>query len=135
MYSTRSVVAKAAAMRAHPAQASAARGPRRPPEPPVLPEWLTSGVGGWVREHPAGAAFGALIAVAVLTVGAALWERLPETFLANGRAGQPDEARQPILLSAAPEAGNGARFIALADGQWREEAMHFARAFLSHDER
>ena len=63
-------------------------------------------------------------------IGEALWERLPEAFLAHGRAGEAHEARQPILLSAAPEAGNGARFIALADGQWREEAMHFARAFL-----
>ncbi len=63
-------------------------------------------------------------------IGEALWERLPEAFLAHGRAGEAHEARQPILLSAAPEAGNGARFIALADGLWREEARNFARAFL-----
>ncbi|MDD3798053.1 MAG: DNA polymerase III subunit chi [Novosphingobium sp.] len=60
----------------------------------------------------------------------ALWERLPEAFLAHGRAGQPHEARQPILLSARPEAANGARFLALADGIWRDEAGTFARVFL-----
>jgi len=63
-------------------------------------------------------------------IGHALWDRLPEAFLAHGRAGEPHEARQPILLSGQPEAGNGARFVALADGQWREEARGFDRAFL-----
>ena len=60
----------------------------------------------------------------------ALWERLPEAFLAHGRAGEAHEKRQPILLSGTPEAANDARFIALADGRWRDEASGFARAFL-----
>jgi DNA polymerase-3 subunit chi len=60
----------------------------------------------------------------------ALWERLPEAYLAHGRAGEPHEARQPILLSGGTEASNGAQFVALADGQWREEATGFVRAFL-----
>ena len=60
----------------------------------------------------------------------ALWDRIPEAFLAHGRAGEPHEARQPILLSDSPQAGNGAQFIALADGLWRDEASTFVRAFL-----
>ena len=60
----------------------------------------------------------------------ALWTRLPESFLAHGRAGDPHEARQPILLSEAIHPANGARYIALADGVWREEALTFDRAFL-----
>ena len=60
----------------------------------------------------------------------ALWTRLPESFLAHGKAGDPHEARQPILLSTtvAP-AANGARYVALADGVWRENALDPALAF------
>jgi DNA polymerase-3 subunit chi len=61
-------------------------------------------------------------------VSEALWTRLPETFLANGRAGAGHEGRQPILLSDAPEPANGAKFMALADGVWREGS--FERVFL-----
>ena len=60
----------------------------------------------------------------------ALWTRLPESFLAHGRAGEPHEARQPILLSDTVQAANGGRYVALADGVWREEALSFDRAFL-----
>lgn len=63
-------------------------------------------------------------------IDAALWERLPEAFLAHGFVGAPHEERQPILLSTDPTAANEARFIALADGQWRDEAFAFERAFL-----
>lgn len=61
-------------------------------------------------------------------VSEALWTRLPETFLANGHASEPHAARQPILLSAEPEPANGAKFLALADGIWREGS--FERVFL-----
>lgn len=60
----------------------------------------------------------------------ALWTRLPDSFLAHGRAGDPHAERQPILLSAATAPANGARYVALADGVWREEALAFDRAFL-----
>jgi len=53
-------------------------------------------------------------------ISEALWTRLPETFLANGMAGGEHDARQPILLSHAPEPANSARYLALADGVWRE---------------
>lgn len=62
-----------------------------------------------------------------------LWNAAPESFLANGRAGEGREAVQPILLTDTCEAPNGARHIALADGQWREEALEFERAFYFFD--
>lgn len=62
-----------------------------------------------------------------------LWAGPPESFLAHGRAGQGNDAYQPILLSNAVAAGNGARHIALADGLWRDEALDFERAFYFFD--
>ncbi len=64
----------------------------------------------------------------------ALWGRLPETFLAHGRAGEAHEARQPILLSDTVEPVNGANFLALADGIWREGDPQFQRTFYLFDE-
>ena len=52
-----------------------------------------------------------------------------ESFLAHGEAGGPHDARQPILLSEAMEPANGASFVLLADGRWRD-AEGFERAFL-----
>jgi DNA polymerase-3 subunit chi len=66
-------------------------------------------------------------------VDAMLWERHAEAFLAHGRAGEPHEERQPILLSSGCTPANGARFIALVDGDWRDEALGFERAFLFFD--
>lgn len=62
-----------------------------------------------------------------------LWSAAPDSFLANGVAGEGREAVQPILLTDSCEAMNGARHIALADGQWREEALGFDRAFYFFD--
>lgn len=67
-------------------------------------------------------------------IGKGLWE-LKESFLAHGRAGGSADARQPILLSHNLEPANGARFVALADGKWREEALRFDRAMLVFDDR
>jgi DNA polymerase III subunit chi len=64
----------------------------------------------------------------------ALWEQFPEDFLAHGPADAAHAARQPVLLSAQCDAANGARLIALADGEWREEAESFDRALLFFDE-
>jgi DNA polymerase III subunit chi len=66
-------------------------------------------------------------------ISAGLWAGPPESFLAHGRAGEGGEAHQPILLSHACDAGNGARHIALADGLWRDEALSFERAFYFFD--
>lgn len=63
-----------------------------------------------------------------------LWSAGPDSFLAHDRANCDDPARQPVLLSATCEAGNGARHIALADGIWRDEALQFERAFYFFDD-
>ena len=76
----------------------------------------------------------------LLVVGAdeemdrALWEEFPQDFLAHGRADGPHAERQPILLAPDCAAANGARYVLLADGQWRDEALGFARAFLLFDD-
>lgn len=63
-----------------------------------------------------------------------LWTYSPDSFLAHGRAGQGDEARQPILIAEdVSTPANGARHVALADGIWRDEALDFDRAFLFFD--
>jgi DNA polymerase-3 subunit chi len=67
-------------------------------------------------------------------IGRALWETRPEAFLANGEADAPHAERQPILLSPRCEAMNGARYVVLADGIWREGAGGFERTFLLFDE-
>ena len=63
-------------------------------------------------------------------VSRALWEAKPEAFLANGEADAPHAERQPILLSPRCEAANGARYLVLTDGTWRDEAEAFERVFL-----
>lgn len=63
-------------------------------------------------------------------IGAALWNVKGEAFLANGPAqGGDTDGLQPILLSARVDAANKARFIVLADGRWRGDALAFERAF------
>lgn len=63
-----------------------------------------------------------------------LWSYAPESFLPHGQTGSEDDARQPVLIADTPEATNGARNIALADGIWRDEALGFDRAFHFFDE-
>jgi DNA polymerase III subunit chi len=60
-------------------------------------------------------------------VDALLWSYKPESFLPHGREGD-----QPILLTSDPSAAN-AQNIALIDGQWRDGALGFARAFYFFD--
>ena len=73
--------------------------------------------------------------VAQLTrLDSALWEQQPEHFLAHGVAGGAHDARQPILLAETCDAANGADLLALADGEWREDAEKFSRVFLFFDE-
>ncbi|MEO9600394.1 DNA polymerase III subunit chi [Parasphingorhabdus sp.] len=58
-----------------------------------------------------------------------LWSDDPASFLAHDFAGSERQADQPILISDQCEAANGAPYIILSDGQWREEALTFERAF------
>ncbi|WP_199504374.1 DNA polymerase III subunit chi [Qipengyuania sp. YIM B01966] len=64
-------------------------------------------------------------------ISAALWDAGEGSFLANGQAGGPHDARQPVLiakeLAGAP--ANGASHVIFADGVCRA-ADGFARAFL-----
>lgn len=63
-------------------------------------------------------------------VSAALWTHKADSFLAHAISdGGQGDAAQPILLSNAALAANGAKNIALADGRWRDEALGFDRAF------
>ncbi len=62
-------------------------------------------------------------------VSEALWSGPADSFLAHDFAGSPRETTQPILLNDTPTNHNGAAFIALADGAWRDEATSFDRAF------
>ena len=52
----------------------ARRAPRHSVPRAMLPEWLTAGVGGFVRNHPAAVVFAALLAVAAVVIAAAAWE-------------------------------------------------------------
>ena len=47
--------------------------------------------------------------------------------------GDPHDARQPILLSTTPDTPNLARNILIADGEWRDAALAFDRAFYLFD--
>ena len=64
------------------------------------------------------------------TLDEQLWTYAPDSFLPHGRTA-PD--RQPILLSTGMDPLNGAATVALADGQWRDDALAFARTFYMFD--
>lgn len=63
-----------------------------------------------------------------------LWDQGATSFLPHGLSGGGNEPRQPILLSDATDAPNGARNMLIADGEWREAALHFERAFYLFDD-
>lgn len=63
-----------------------------------------------------------------------LWTYAPDSFLPHGRAGDGQEAGQPVLIAAAPDPLNAARHVALVDGVWRDEALAFDRAFHFFDD-
>ena len=63
----------------------------------------------------------------------ALWDQGETSFLPHAIAGGTDDARQPILLSTSPDAPNLARNMLIADGEWREAALTYDRAFYLFD--
>lgn len=63
-----------------------------------------------------------------------LWDASPEAFLANGVAGGAHDARQLILLSQKVAPTNGAQFLILADGTWRDPGDSFERVMLVFDD-
>jgi DNA polymerase-3 subunit chi len=62
-----------------------------------------------------------------------LWDQGRTSFLPHGLAGEGDDSRQPILLSTSPDPANGARNLLIADGEWRDSALSFHRAFYMFD--
>ena len=65
----------------------------------------------------------------------ALWTLNRASFLPHGHAGSPDEEIEPILIAGTldPSPPNRAGLLALADGEWRDEALGFDRTFLLFD--
>lgn len=58
-----------------------------------------------------------------------LWSYAPDSFLPHAELGNGDDTAQPVLIAPDVNAANGARHIALVDGQWRQDALDFTRAF------
>ena len=63
-----------------------------------------------------------------------LWAYAPDSFLPHACLGGDTDDAQPILLASDVNAANGARNIALADGEWRDDALDFDRAFHFFDD-
>lgn len=62
-----------------------------------------------------------------------LWDEGATSFIPHGLAGGSDDSRQPVLLTTQTDAPNVARNIVIADGEWREAALGFDRAFYLFD--
>jgi DNA polymerase-3 subunit chi len=63
-----------------------------------------------------------------------LWDQGASSFLPHGLAGGSYDAAQPVLLTTGADAPNLARNILIADGEWRESALAYDRAFYLFDE-
>ena len=63
-----------------------------------------------------------------------LWDQGAASFLPHALAGGSDDTAQPILLSTGTDAPNLARNVLIADGEWREAALAYDRAFYLFDE-
>lgn len=62
-------------------------------------------------------------------IDATLWTWQADSFLPHAQAGAGDDTIQPVLIGEVVEPANGARFVALIDGVWRDAALGFDRAF------
>lgn len=58
-----------------------------------------------------------------------LWSYRPDSFLPHAQAGAGDDTIQPILIAPDIVPANAARHVALVDGEWRDGALDFDRAF------
>ena len=63
-----------------------------------------------------------------------LWDQGASSFLPHGLSGGSDDAAQPVLLSTGTDAPNRARNVLIADGEWRDAALGYDRAFYLFDE-
>jgi len=64
-------------------------------------------------------------------ISSALWTAKADSFLAHSMAGEGEDAFQPILLSDNVEALNAARFVVIADGNWRPIEKDLTAFFIS----
>ena len=62
-----------------------------------------------------------------------LWDQGAASFIPHGLAGGSDDQSQPVLLSTGTDAPNLARNILITDGEWREAALGYDRAFYLFD--
>ena len=62
-----------------------------------------------------------------------LWDQEATSFLPHSPSGGTDDARQPVLLTTSIDAPNLARNMLIADGEWREAALNYDRAFYLFD--
>jgi DNA polymerase-3 subunit chi len=67
-------------------------------------------------------------------LGRLLWEYSSDSFLPHGCEGGEEDADQPILIAGDVNAANNAQHVALVDGNWRDDALDFDRAFHFFDE-
>jgi DNA polymerase III subunit chi len=58
-----------------------------------------------------------------------LWDQGAASFIPHGVVGSSDDSAQPILLSSGSDAPNRARNLLIADGEWRDAALGYDRAF------
>lgn len=63
-----------------------------------------------------------------------LWSYAAESFLPHAQVGAGDDGVQSVLIAPVVDAANGARNVALADGEWRDDALAFDRAFHFFDD-
>nr|WP_209282588.1 DNA polymerase III subunit chi [Brevundimonas alba] len=64
-----------------------------------------------------------------------LWIYRDDSFLAHGRASEPEAARQPILLTDASENPNGAQALFIVDDAQLGDTKGFDRCFIIFDGR
>ena len=64
-----------------------------------------------------------------------LWDQGEAASLPTALPAAHDERAADPAVDRRRDAPNGARYLALADGDWRDEALRFERAFLLFDER
>jgi DNA polymerase-3 subunit chi len=69
-----------------------------------------------------------------LSLDRLLWDFAPDSFLPHAQLGVGDDLAQPILIAGEVNAANGAKHIALVDGEWRDDALDFERAFHFFDD-
>ncbi|KQM65861.1 DNA polymerase III subunit chi [Sphingomonas sp. Leaf17] len=69
-----------------------------------------------------------------IAIDRSLWDYAPDSFLPHAQAGRGDDSVQPILIAPDTLADNGARHIAIIDGQWRDDALGFDRVFHLFDD-